>query len=433
MSENNLETIRKTAEVTRLESEARIVETKMASVQVKDERVLSLYASGFGPELVVEVLQALSTYQMLDAGRKDKKPIHMNLNVANEPTRTLSPYIDMFAVVDYIRLMQKEGFKFTMQVTGMAAQQAACLLQVADERLMTAHSRLMFSEEEFGFRANSAESRKMLQFHKRLEECARQFVCKRSKVTMDQFGKGAAYKKQWWIGAKEALALGLIDQIDVRLLPAPFWTPDKSLLVCDGDTLDIRKAKAEARKDLAIAAVASLEADIAEAALKPGPHLFVGGVTSQSCLLAEQALLRQARTPGSELSMIIYSHGGSVIAGAALLDVIKKLKEAGHKLTTTTIGCAASMGGFLLAAGDVRNIGENARVLIHRISSVIGGGTSEAEDQERMMTELEQEVIPMLLEGSTITTEEYMTRTEDGDWWLEATEALDRKIVHKVL
>lgn len=423
------------AEVRMLEAEARSLEAKVTAIKAKDVRLLPM-VGGVHTELVADALAALTSYRILDAGKKEKPPIHISMNLfgGNPRKSILNPYVDLFALIDYIRIMQKEGYRFTMQVTGHAIQQAATLLQVADDRIMTPHSRIMLTEEEFAVQSNSAEARKKLAYYQRLEARARQFICTRSKMTMEQVAKETEYNRRWWIDSKAAMELGLVDAVDVRLVPGNSWTPEKDLMPADGDNLETRKAKASARKCLAEAALLEIESDTLEAASRPTPVLFIGPVEAGSCTQAALSLQQQARAAnGAELNMVIYSPGGAVTDGVTLMDVIDKLKADGHKLTTTAIGCAASMGGYLLKAGNECNLGENALVLIHRISTVLGGGNSQAKDQEREMAQLEQEVLPLLLKGSDITNDEYMKRTEDGDWWLEAPEALARKVVDRVI
>src|SRR5271170_4652043 len=193
MSTQDLATARLAAQVLLLETEARTLEAKATSLSGKDVRQLAL-SGGVDSPLVAEALSTLGTYRMLDAG-KEKKPIHISMNMVQSDPQScmVNPYMDMFALIDYIRIMQKDGYKFTMQVTGSCIQQALSLLQVADERIMTPHSKLMITEEEIVVRTNSAEARKKLKYFQRLEERARQFICKRSKLTMEEIAKQTGY------------------------------------------------------------------------------------------------------------------------------------------------------------------------------------------------------------------------------------------------
>lgn len=436
MSDANidLKSLREAAQIRVLEAQVRILEAKVSTVYGKDQRQL-MFTGGVDSALVGEAVNALAAYRAIDAGRKDKQPIHIAMNMGSSDIERcmVNPYFDLFALVDYIRFMQEEGYKFTIQVIGQATQHAACLLQVADERIMTEHSRLMFTEERFAVQANSADSRRKVQFHKRLEERARKLVCQRSQLQMERFAEETKYNRHWWIDAKKAQELGLVDAVDVRLCPSRIYTPPANLLPAEGDSLPVRKLKAETRKRLAEAELSEMQAEDIEAERASSDILFIGPVVPKSCNSVAWQLQKQASKPGTQLSLIIYSPGGSVIDGATLLNVVNKLKKEGHTVRTTAIGCAASMGGYLLQAGNERVIGKNAMVMIHRVSSVIDGGGSHADDQERMMSEIEQEVLPVLLDRSKITREEYMKRTEDGgDWWLEAQEAADLKVVDRV-
>jgi ATP-dependent protease ClpP protease subunit len=431
----SLETIQKEATVRVLEAEARTLEAKLASVTAKNVRQVPM-VGGLDSNSVLGALEILSSYRAMDAGRNDKQPIQFNLNMGLASPRNSiigNPYIDMFALVDYIRFMQEEGYKFTIQVTGMALQQAACLLQVADERIMTPHSQLMFTQDQAVVQANSADAGRQRKLFRRHEERARLLVCQRSgKVDIERFAQETNHDRHWWIDAKKAKELGLIDEIDVRLVPGEPWTVKPELLPVEGDSLDVRELKAKARKQLADAALYEMEAHVLEAAVRPLPVLFFGQVAPDTCTQAAIQLQRQARTPGAPLSLLIYSPGGHVVAGASLLDVIEKLKADGHQFETTAIGCAASMAGYLLQSGHQRVIGKHGLVMIHRISSLLHGGSDQMSDQEEMMLKLEQDVLPMLIKHSSISEDDYMKRTENSDWWLEAPEAAALKVVDRI-
>lgn len=68
--------------------------------------------------------------------------------------------------------------------------------------------------------------------------------------------------------------------------------------------------------------------------------------------IVSQLLFLAAEDPEKEISLYINSPGGSITAGMAIYDTMQFIKP---KVSTICIGMAASMGAFLLAAGEKAN------------------------------------------------------------------------------
>ena len=60
------------------------------------------------------------------------------------------------------------------------------------------------------------------------------------------------------------------------------------------------------------------------------------------------------------MEIVFSSPGGGIISGFELFDFMQDLRSKGHKITTGSLGYAASMAGILLQAGDVRWIGHQS-------------------------------------------------------------------------
>jgi ATP-dependent Clp protease, protease subunit len=102
-----------------------------------------------------------------------------------------------------------------------------------------------------------------------------------------------------------------------------------------------------------------------------------GGVEDQmASVIVAQLLFLESENPKKDISMYINSPGGVVTAGMAIHDTMKYIRP---KVATVCIGQAASMGSFLLAAGEpgMRVALTNARVMIHQPS---GGAQGQASD-----------------------------------------------------
>ena len=160
---------------------------------------------------------------------------------------------------------------------------------------------------------------------------------------------------------------------------------------------------------------------------------FYGEVGPPSVARALEELgIWARRDPGGPIKLIFNSPGGSVLDGLALFDYLRELEADGHPITTVGMGMAASMGGVLLQAGSHRVIGRNAYMLIHEVSSIGWGKTSELEDEVAFVKRLQDRLLDILAERSTMTRTQIARRWKRKDWWLDAGEALRYGFVDEV-
>lgn len=138
------------------------------------------------------------------------------------------------------------------------------------------------------------------------------------------------------------------------------------------------------------------------------------------------------RNPGESMTVIFNSPGGSVIDGLHLFDFLQSLKQAGHHITTVGLGYAASMGGILLQAGHTRVMGENAYLLIHEITSIGMGKTSEMEDELNLVKRMQKRLLAILSERSTLTIKQIESKWQRRDWWLDSAEALELGFIDEI-
>lgn len=148
--------------------------------------------------------------------------------------------------------------------------------------------------------------------------------------------------------------------------------------------------------------------------------------------------------PGCDITLRIYSPGGDVIAGMYLYDYLMSLKRDGHKLITEAFGYAASMGGILLQAGDVRRVGRESYILIHQISFGVRGKVGEVEDEMEFVKKISDRVLDIFAAGAKragengtasdpLTRSQFKKRWERKDWWLTSDEALRWGVVDEVV
>ncbi len=148
-------------------------------------------------------------------------------------------------------------------------------------------------------------------------------------------------------------------------------------------------------------------------------------------VVVAQLLFLEAEDPEKDISVYISSPGGSVTAGLAIYDTMRYIKP---QVSTICIGQAASMGAFLLAAGEKgkRYALPNAEVMIHQ---PLGGAQGQAEDVKIRAEWLLKirEKMNRLLSESTGQPLEIVARDTDRDNFMSAEEAMAYGIVDKVI
>ena len=122
--------------------------------------------------------------------------------------------IDGMALFDYIRFLQGLGHHITIIALGYAASMAGILLQAADTRVMARGSWMLIHEVAFGAGGKIGDVEDTFEFGKRLKEQAAKIFVDRSggKLTREKLEENWR-RRDWWLDADEALALGLIDEI----------------------------------------------------------------------------------------------------------------------------------------------------------------------------------------------------------------------------
>ena len=172
--------------------------------------------------------------------------------------------------------------------------------------------------------------------------------------------------------------------------------------------------------------------DIYSRLLKERVVFLVGEVNDHSAnLIVAQMLFLESENPDKDIHFYINSPGGSVTAGMAIYDTMQFIKPA---VSTLCIGQAASMGAFLLTAGEKgkRFCLPNSRVMIHQPLGGFRGQASDIEIHAREILYLKQKLNQMLANhtGQTIETIE---RDTDRDNFLSAADAVSYGLVDQVL
>ncbi|MGH6747216.1 ATP-dependent Clp protease proteolytic subunit ClpP [Novosphingobium sp. PhB57] len=147
-------------------------------------------------------------------------------------------------------------------------------------------------------------------------------------------------------------------------------------------------------------------------------------------LIVAQLLFLESENPSKDISMYINSPGGVVTAGMAIHDTMQYIKP---RVSTVCIGQAASMGSFLLAAGEpgMRIALPNARIMVHQPSGGAQGMASDIEIQAREILRMRKRLNDLYVKYTGKSLDE-IEKAMDRDTFLEAEEALAFGLVDKV-
>src|SRR5690554_2226837 len=113
--------------------------------------------------------------------------------------------------------------------------------------------------------------------------------------------------------------------------------------------------------------------------------------------IVAQLLFLAAEDPEKDISLYINSPGGSITAGMAIYDTMQFIQP---KVQTICIGMAASMGSFLLAAGEPgkRFALPNSEVMIHQPLGGAQGQASDIEIHARRIVQMKEKLNEILAE-----------------------------------
>ena len=119
--------------------------------------------------------------------------------------------------------------------------------------------------------------------------------------------------------------------------------------------------------------------DIYSRLLKERIIFLVGPVNDHmASLVSAQLLFLESENPEKEISLYINSPGGVVSYGLAIYDTMQFIQSP---VSTLCFGQAASMGSFLLAAGEKgkRYALPNSRIMVHQPSAGFQGQATDIE------------------------------------------------------
>ena len=171
--------------------------------------------------------------------------------------------------------------------------------------------------------------------------------------------------------------------------------------------------------------------DIFSRLLRERIVFVTGEVEDQmASLIVAQLLFLESENPKKDIYMYINSPGGVVTAGMAIHDTMQYIRP---RVGTVCIGQAASMGSFLLAAGEpgMRVALTNARVMVHQPSGGARGMASDIEIQAKEILRIRKRMNDLYVKYTGKSLKE-IEKAMDRDTFLEADEAKEFGIVDQV-
>ena len=148
-------------------------------------------------------------------------------------------------------------------------------------------------------------------------------------------------------------------------------------------------------------------------------------------LVVAQLLFLEAEDPEKDIYLYINSPGGSVSAGMGMFDTMNQIRP---DVSTICIGLAASMGAFLLSAGEKgkRMSLPNSRIMIHQPLGGAQGQATDIEIQAKEILYLKQKLNGHLADHTGQPLSKIEEDTE-RDFFMSAEECQEYGLIDRVI
>ena len=161
--------------------------------------------------------------------------------------------------------------------------------------------------------------------------------------------------------------------------------------------------------------------------------IFLGGGINDAVAntVIAQLLFLDHEDQKKDIKLYINSPGGSVTAGMAIYDT---MQYVGADVSTMCVGIAASMGAFLLAAGQKgkRFALPNSQILLHQVMGGAEGQAIEIEIAAKQIVKTKQQ-LNELLSRHTGQPLSKIEKDTDRDFWLSAAEAKAYGVIDEII
>ena len=161
--------------------------------------------------------------------------------------------------------------------------------------------------------------------------------------------------------------------------------------------------------------------------------IFLGGGIDDHVanLIIAQLLFLEAEDADKDIHLYINSPGGVVTAGMAIFDTMRYIKAP---VSTICVGQAASMGAFLLAAGEKgkRFSLNHSRIMIHQPLGGFQGQATDINIHAKEILRMKDELNCLLAELTGQTFEKVEGDTE-RDYFMSAADAKEYGLIDAIV
>jgi ATP-dependent Clp protease protease subunit len=161
--------------------------------------------------------------------------------------------------------------------------------------------------------------------------------------------------------------------------------------------------------------------------------IFLGGAIDDHVanLIIAQLLFLEAEDADKDIHLYINSPGGVVTAGMAIFDTMRYIKSP---VSTICVGQAASMGAFLLAAGEKgkRFSLNHSRIMIHQPLGGFQGQATDINIHAKEILRMKDELNGLLAEMTGQTFEKVENDTE-RDYFMSAADAKEYGLIDAIV
>lgn len=148
-------------------------------------------------------------------------------------------------------------------------------------------------------------------------------------------------------------------------------------------------------------------------------------------LVVAQLLFLESEDPDKDIYIYINSPGGSITAGMAIFDTMNYIKSP---VATICVGMAASMGAFLLTAGEKgkRFALPNSEIMIHQPLGGYQGQATDIEIHARRIIAIKAKMNKIMAEktGQPLETIE---KDVERDNFMAAEQAMEYGLIDSIL
>ena len=161
--------------------------------------------------------------------------------------------------------------------------------------------------------------------------------------------------------------------------------------------------------------------------------IFLNGEINEnlSSLIVGQLIFLEADNAEKDIQIYINSPGGSVTAGLAIYDTMNYIR---CNVSTICVGMAASMGAFLLAAGEKgkRFSLPNSEIMIHQPLGGAQGQSTDVESYARRLIKT-REKLNLILSERTGQPLETIAKDTDRDNFMDPDEAKAYGLIDEII